>query len=265
MKARTATSLVLTMRQLTRAGVAAEFRNMDSSDIVYARNFYANEVLKSDALDGLLFVDSDMEFRPALVLKMLRLGVDIAAAAYPRRALDLGRFARGVATPDGPGPQVIARALAASHQYTVILSWTNPKAEKLSIRNGFVRMAGAGMGCTLISRTALQAMVDGGAVEQRTDIMAGVKEVGWGFFDPLKADGVTLSEDYSFCYRWTRRLGRELWVNVDETVGHIGEFSYRARYLDQLTVTKGAPAPAADAAQAGGIDIDADAIVEAGT
>ena len=41
MKAKTTTALVLLMRQLTRAGIMAEYLNIDSSDIVYARNFFA--------------------------------------------------------------------------------------------------------------------------------------------------------------------------------------------------------------------------------
>src|SRR5258708_29441971 len=93
-KAKTTTTLVLLMRQLTRAGIVAEYLNIDSSDIVYARNYYARQVLNSENLDGLLFVDSDMQFRPLLVMKMLRLQADIAAAAYPKRPLNLGQFPR---------------------------------------------------------------------------------------------------------------------------------------------------------------------------
>ena len=94
MKARTTTTLVLLMRQLTRAGVAAEYLNVNSSDIVYARNFFAREMLRHEELDGLLFVDSDMQFRPALVRKMINLGADIMATAYPKRALDMDRYSR---------------------------------------------------------------------------------------------------------------------------------------------------------------------------
>jgi hypothetical protein len=95
-------------------------------------------------------------------------------------------------------------------------------------------MAGAGMGCTLISRAALQAMIDGKVVEQRKDILDGAERLGWGFFDHLKVGDIPLSEDFSFCYRWTGLLGRELWVCVDEPITHLGEFPYRARYLDRM-------------------------------
>jgi hypothetical protein len=118
------------------------------------------------------------------------------------------------------------------------------------------------MGCTLISRSALQAMVDGGAVDRRKDIINGKEELGWGFFDHLKVDDVTLSEDFSFCYRWTRMLGRELWVNVDEAITHLGEFGYRARYLDRLEPVAPEPPEPTDP-EPTAIDLDAELIVDA--
>jgi hypothetical protein len=115
----------------------------------------------------------------------------------------------------------------------------------MDVVNGFVKMAAAGMGCTLISRAALQTMIDGGAVARRKDIIDGVDQQSWGFFDCMTVDGVTLSEDFSFCYRWTRVLGHDLWVNVDEAVTHLGDFAYEARYIDRLTRVGPAPGAAA--------------------
>jgi hypothetical protein len=234
MKAKTATTLVLLMRQLTRAGIEAEYLNVDSSDIVYARNLYAREVLRSKTLDGLLFVDSDMQFRPALVMKMLRFDVELVAAAYPKRMLDLDQFAQTMAEGGVFSPEAKLKALANTLQFTVVPSWDTPKVGKLGVKRGFARMAAVGMGCALISRTVLQAMIDGKAVERRKDVIDGIEHVGWGFFDCVKVGEISLSEDFSFCYRWTRMLGRELWVCVDEPVSHLGDFVYQARYLDRL-------------------------------
>jgi hypothetical protein len=234
MKAKTATTLVMLMRQLTRAGIEADYLNVDSSDIVYARNLYAREVLNSKTLDGLLFVDSDMQFRPALVLKMLRLEAELVGVAYPKRALNLDQFARAMADGGAFTPEAKLKALANTYQYTVIPSWDTPKVERLKVVGGFAKMAAAGMGCTLISRTALQAMIDGKVVDRRKDVIDGVEQLSWGFFDCVKVGEISLSEDFSFCYRWTRLLGRDLWVCVDEPITHLGDFGYQTRYLDRL-------------------------------
>jgi hypothetical protein len=265
-KAKTTTTLVLLMRQLTRAGVAAEYLNIDSSDIVYARNYYAAAVLKSEVLDGLLFVDSDMQFRPLLVMKMLRLEADVVAAAYPKRSLNLDQLARALIKADSHSPAATVKALANVYQYTVVPSWESPRGVKLSLKAGFAKMAAAGMGCTLISRAALQAMIDGGAVDRRKDIINGKEELSWGFFDNLKVGDITLSEDFSFCYRWTRTLGRDLWVNVDEEITHLGDFGHRARYIDRLAIVAtpaAADLPEPSAPESTAIDLDAELIVDA--
>jgi hypothetical protein len=264
MKAKTATTLVLLMRQLTRAGIDVEYLNVDSSDIVYARNYFARQLLMLDALDGLLFVDSDMQFRPALVRRMLNLGADMVATAYPKRTLDMNQYSRALAAAEGFSPEAKARALANTYNFTVVPSWTTPKPKQMQVVDGFAKMAAAGMGCTLISKAALQAMIDGKVVEQRKDIIDGDEQLAWGFFDCVKVGEVTLSEDFSFCYRWTRLLGRDLWVNIDETVTHLGDFNHEARYIDRLAKLtpeeEAAQAAAARAPNTTAVDIDADMI-----
>ncbi|HLI67150.1 MAG TPA: hypothetical protein VKU90_12360 [Caulobacteraceae bacterium] len=269
MKAKTATTLVMLMRQLTRAGVEAEYLNIDSSDIVYARNYFARQVLESKDLDGLLFVDSDMQFRPALVLKMLAREADVVGAAYPKRSLDLETYADVIARGGAQTPRARAKALSNVYQYTVVPSWETPQPGRMKVARGFARMAAVGMGCTLISRAALEAMVEAKAVERRRDIIDGVDNVSWGFFDVVKVGDISLSEDFSFCYRWTRLMGRDLWVCVDEPITHLGDFAFQARYMDRLVpldpspgvtvTTAGAPVPAPAAApNSNAVEIDID-------
>jgi hypothetical protein len=240
MKAKTATTLIMLMRQLTRAGVVAEYLNIDSSDIVYARNLFARQVLESKDLDGLLFVDSDMQFRPALVLKMLAREADVVGAAYPKRSIDLDEFARALAQV-APTAKGKVKALANTLQYTVVPSWETPRPERVRVARGFAKMAAVGMGCTLISRAALEAMIEAKVVERRKDIIDGVENTSWGFFDVVKVGEISLSEDFSFCYRWTRLMGRDLWVNVDEAITHLGDFAYQSRYMDRLVPLDPAP------------------------
>ncbi|HKT55080.1 MAG TPA: hypothetical protein VJP88_11570 [Caulobacteraceae bacterium] len=264
MKTKTATTLVILMRQLTRAGILADYLNIDSSDIVYARNYFARVVLESETLDALLFVDSDMQFPPSLVMKMLNLGADVVGAAYTKRVLDMDRFSQAVNTAKTYSPEAKARALANTYNFTVVPSWTSPTVERMDVLNGFAKMAAVGMGCSLITKAALQAMIEGKVVEPRKDIIDGVPQVGWAFFDCMKVQDITLSEDFSFCYRWTRMLGRDLWVNIDEVVTHLGDFPHEARYIDRLAKVGVKPNPlAANAPDSTAIHVDADLIVGA--
>lgn len=232
MKSATTDALLRLMKMLTRAGVDVDYSNIDSSDIVLARNIYANSVLDSDKWQGLLFIDSDMFFLPRLVGRMLKADFDAAAVAYVKRNVDWEKLGRGLAEHGD-----LERARAEASQFVLKGGWLPGEQIRVKRRAGFATMAAAGMGCTLISKKVLQAMVDAQVVSRRKD---GSRRENWGFFDHIEANGEVYSEDYSFWYRWTHMMKRDLWVCIDEEVTHIGQFNYQAKFtaLDRM---RGAP------------------------
>lgn len=229
MKSKTAESLMQLMKILTARGINADVRNIDNSDVVTVRNIYANTLLKSDRWDSLLFIDSDMQFVPRAIARMIDLNGLVAGMACTTRNLDLDKFAKAVQDHGD-----VERARAESSRFNVLKTWDNTKPTLLKHKDGFYTMAAVGMAVCLIRKAALEAMIAEGVVEQRVDIYDSVRTTSWGFFDHLKHGEVTLLEDFSFCYRWTMKMGRPLWVCVDEEIKHIGEFAYGANYAPIL-------------------------------
>lgn len=228
MKTETAIAVAKTVQALQQKGINVDLHNIDSAEIVTARDMFANILLYSARFDALLFVDSDMGFSPDLVLKMLATGLDVTAAACPRRTLHLDRLL--AATGSGAN---LPKAKAMASDFTVVFDWSH-KSKPLNVSNGFCNAAGVGMAIALISKKALEAMVKAKVVEPRLDLNASGGEVCYSFFGNLENDGHRLGEDYSFCYRWTKLMGRELRVCIDEEIVHVGDFDYRARYADLL-------------------------------
>jgi hypothetical protein len=227
MKTGTALSIVDTVRALESRGIRTAIHNVDSAEIVTARDMLANMVLHSDDWDGLLFIDSDMAFRPELVLKLVDCGAEVAAAACPRRQLDLGRFA-AASREHGNMPKAIAQA----SDFTVNFEWTPSASYEVQIESGFVKAVAVGMAIALISKSALVTLVESKILERRRDLSTGSGAACWSFFEIASPRGQRLGEDYSFCHRWTSRLKRELKVCVDEEVTHIGYYPYHARWAD---------------------------------
>jgi hypothetical protein len=229
-KAKTAESLIKLMKVLIRSGIDADIYNIDNSDIVTARNRYANLVLESDHWDSLLFIDSDMQFKPKAILRMIALNVPVAAAACTTREFDVEKFA-GAIQEHGD----IERARAEASRFNVLRHWGKGGAVKT--RGQFYAFAAVGMAVCLIKKSALEDMIEAGVVEQRVDRFGkGVEMKSWGFFDLVKVKETAFSEDFSFCHRWSARMNRPLWVCVDEEIGHIGEFPYSASFLTTLNV-----------------------------
>ena len=226
MKSNTAISVAQAVAALQANGVATTLHNIDSAEIVTARDMFANMLLHTPQWDALLFVDSDMGFQPSLILRMLAQDAEVVAAACPRRTLDLAKLIQASNAGDS-----IEVARSRASDFTVLSEWGDRKGS-MQVRDGFVSAAAAGMAIAIISKTALQAMVAGKVVERRLDLNSATGAPCWSFFGILAADGTRLGEDYSFCYRWTKLLGRKLPVCVDETVSHMGDFEYRGRFAD---------------------------------
>ncbi len=62
----------------------------------------------------------------------------------------------------------------------------------------------------------------------------------YNFFEQIysKETDALLSEDLSFCERWTKMCGGEVWSLVNHEIGHIGQFVYKGRYMDLLKAGK---------------------------
>lgn len=227
MKTGTALSIIDAMSALRARGLRVDIHNVDSAEIVTARDMLANMVLHSAEWDALLFIDSDMAFRPELVLKLVDAPAEVAAAACPRRQISLERFANGVRAHGD-----LARAQAQASDFTVNFDWSDNPPQQVQVENGFVRAAAVGMAIALISRQALADMAAAKQAERRRDLSSGTGQPCYSFFEIAAPKGTRLGEDYSFCYRWTHRMKRELLVLVDEEVQHIGFYAYRARFAD---------------------------------
>lgn len=227
MKTGTALSIVDAVRALEARGISTDIHNVDSAEIVTARDMLANMVLHSDLWDSLLFIDSDMAFRPDLILKLLDAEAEVAAAACPRRQLDLVRFANASREHGN-----VAKAIAQASDFTVNFNWKDTGPIEIPVNNGFVKAAAVGMAIALIGKSALKALVDAKLAEKRRDLSSGTGAPCYSFFEITTSRGARLGEDYSFCYRWTAQLKRELLVCVDEEVTHIGYYPYKARFAD---------------------------------
>ncbi len=232
MRSATAIAIANTCKHLVQLGHDVDLHNIDSAEIVTARDMLANMLLHSSHWSHLLFIDSDMHFEPTVIERLIARGADLCAVAYVRRTLNLSRFLEV-----GRATDQIGHALAQASSFTFKPYWAEGQGHAIVVQNGFCSAAAVGMGCALISKRALELMVEKGDLRPRNDLHAENGQVCWSFFENLEVDSVRLGEDYSFCYRWTEILKQELHVCIDTAIGHLGGFEYSARYIDVLFPT----------------------------
>ena len=89
-----AVALMSLVERLKAAGVESQVVFVAVARIEVARNLFASRVLRDPGYTHLLFVDSDVGFRPEAVLRMIQKDVGVSACVYPSRQMDLAAFAR---------------------------------------------------------------------------------------------------------------------------------------------------------------------------
>lgn len=174
-----------------------------------ARNLFASRVLNDPDCTHLLFVDADMGFAPDAIFRLLDFDKPVTAIVYPSKVLPL-RF-------------VAEESLER-------------KNGALVLHEGrFVRTKQIGTGLMLIKREVFEILRDAypelylrrGTPYSRA---AGLGGPLLQAFAPLyEPTGRILSEDISFCRRWTA-TGGEIWASTGEEVSHVGRHVVRAAY-----------------------------------
>lgn len=153
----------------------------------------------------LLMVDADMGFNPQMVLDMLTFSEPMVGAIYPKKTYPIEWVGSGLAAPE--------------------------------YRTGFIEVEGLGMGCFLIRRDAVAAMIEK-FPEMIFPYMA-MPEMKFsgahrtlGFFDEMRTQAGLVSEDISFCRRY-RKTGGKIWATTNHKIEHVGAHGFSACFAEE--------------------------------
>jgi hypothetical protein len=188
----------------------------------------------------MLFVDSDMEFQPKTVWRMLKADEPVVCATYPKKGWRNEK-------PRGFVPRDLDHMHEALANFAVEL---DPEVmeggQKPQIRNGFAKVQSAATGFLLIRRDALDRMIATmPELRYKPDNKYPAPEVAanwYGFFDPMvnPETGAFMAEDTSFSWRWRAKCGGEIWCDLEAQLEHHGSTVFRGNILDTISIRKNA-------------------------
>lgn len=202
-------------------GDSLDWKTTSGTLLAWARNTLASLVLETGHTH-LLFIDSDIDFPPDLIKRMIDFDAPVVSAVCPHRIMDINRFHAMARQFDEP-------AAAWARSLSFVMELEQPPVE----RDGFYRATRTGTGLMLIKREVFETLRDAHPELYRPATGSYYAHQGLTnvlqCFDPAHdANGISMGEDVSFCRRW-QATGGELWVVFDDTVGHIGPYMFRAR------------------------------------
>lgn len=217
-------SAIVLLQQGPRLGfrVSLELLGYDSL-VTRSRNTLVAKFLDNESATHLLFVDADIGFELAQVVRMLEFDEDVVAGMYPLKMIAWYEAA-------------VARARAGERPETAPLRYVGFPCggSEREARDGFVTGVYAGTGFMLIKRNVFLRLIDAFPETRYTAAhdqpVPSDSSNQYALFDCI-IDPETrhyLSEDYAFCKRW-RSIGGRIWLDTRGELTHIGTHEFAGR------------------------------------
>ena len=229
-------SMMKTVMQFKEYGLNFAVSTVSDSLITRGRNSLVAKFLANPEFTHLMFIDADIGFDPADIMKMLWHDKDIVTGSYPIKNIDWDKISSLVKSGE-PTSNLMSKSL----RYVV-----NPvqgSSGEVIVDNGAIRIYDAGTGFMLIKREVFLKLIENYPHLRYKDDTGSLtkEEMEWTynlFSDYIDEDGRLLSEDYGFCRFW-QNIGGEVWVDPAIDMLHLGRMRYSGRMLDFLqTVAK---------------------------
>lgn len=247
--------LLQTQLSLSAEGIGIILQTVGNESLITrARNLLTKQFLGTDATH-LLFIDADISWDPAAILRLLEKDEGVVSTSYPKKFYDWKRVEERLrsATPE------------PLHQAGLDFN-LNVTERTVEVSNGFARVLDAATGFMLVKRGAIERMYEHykdellvvndlvGASQAIKDYVA--------LFDCM-IDPQTrrsLSEDFAFSRRW-QQMGEHVYMDLNMPLGHTGALHFEGDIRHRLRSDKGARslrsagpegAPTYDEAEVGG-------------
>ena len=209
-KINTMLSVIKLVQQLGKSGIAVGINTMKSPLIHQARN-YLTSVFLTTEYQYLLFIDSDVEFEPESVMKMLVSKKRIVCTPYRVKAPQLDK-----------------------HIYTV--EFKNPKTIPF-LAGGLVEIEAGPTGLMLIDRVVFERIIKNHPelkIKNKATPSADKSHTFYyNFFDFSFKDGYSTGEDISFC-KLARENDFRIYANTESTTLHHGSYAWEGKFGDSL-------------------------------
>lgn len=226
------TSLFTLASRSTAVGLNCALYMRSESLITRARNKVVREFLAAEDFTHLFFIDSDVEFQPEAVFRLLLADRDIVAGIYPMKS---------VIWPEQGLPPGMSRQ---DYEINFTVYPFNPvghgsrKVREFVDADGFVEVAEAPTGFMCIKRHVFPKLMKAYPhLQYRPDGPAGhpLEHLHWRFFDCV-VDHETnryLSEDFAFCRLW-RDIGGKVYADSESKFGHLGQHLFKGNLRASL-------------------------------
>ncbi|MCJ2013111.1 hypothetical protein [Methylobacterium sp. J-076] len=238
--------LLSLQKACTEAGIGFDYFYVSGTALLHEqRNVAAAAFMHHSDLSHLLFLDADLGFEGADIVRMFAAQQDVVLGPYPAKHINWQAVVDAARRQPDLAPHEVALYMA---DYSAIFYGLDGR--EAFVADGLNEIHAGGAGLMLLSRTALAALEEAypaarstlpapyGHLVPNVDIM-----VEYFAFD-REPDGRLLSEDLTFCKRW-REIGGRIYAAPWVRATHVGPFYFRGELPLLLSANRSASSPAA--------------------
>lgn len=194
-----------------------------------ARNVAVGRFMQKTNAGIFMFIDADIDFDPASVLRLVRSKLPVSVAVYPKKVVMWDQASDAAKKGDTRDMGMLSSSLVV-----------NFGAAKRPVENGFVEILDGPTGFMVIRREVFIALE-----EKFPELLCQNDHQNRDFdtyhaaFDCMidPASRRYLSEDYAFCRRW-QQIGGKIYADINTTLGHVGNLPFNGKLSDRLKNTK---------------------------
>ena len=230
------TGLLSLQKICADAGIGFDYFYVSGTALLHEhRNVAAAAFLNHSNLSHMLYVDADIGFEGADILRMFVEEKDVVLGPYPAKHINWHGIVETARQRPDLSPQEVALRMA---DYST--NFYGLDDQSAFTGDGLNEIHGGGAGLMMIARSAL-ARIDRAYPGARSNFPAAYRHlvpnvdtlVEFFAFD-REPDGRLLSEDLTFCKRW-REIGGRIYAAPWVRTTHVGPFYFRGELPSLLS------------------------------
>jgi hypothetical protein len=217
-----------------------EFCKNDSL-ITRARNNLIAKAMNDKDMTDIIFIDSDINWEPYDVLKLLISGKSLVGGAYPLKMYKWNNLSTQYvgAILDRKKKSILNDKMSDDdylrcNMVNYNLNYIN---DKIQINENLAKVRHIATGFMMIKREVFETMFDAFPSLKYVDdvgfLTKDENKYAYSLFDCGVEDGHYLSEDWLFCHRWNKMNG-DIFIDVSINLNHIGSEIFKGSYLSSI-------------------------------
>lgn len=225
-----------------------EFCRNDSL-VSRARNNLVAKALSNPKTTHIMFIDNDITWDPADILKLLIADKQISGGIYPLKNYNWQDLVRDKKNPYNSN--IIQGLINKKNQsqfkemisdedmirYNLLRYNVNYLDNTLNIHENLAKVRHLATGFMMIQRSVFEKMFKAFPSTKYTDdvnfLQGEENNFAYALFDCGVEEGHYFSEDWLFCHRWTK-MGGSIWMDVSISLSHTGIEDYKGCYISSL-------------------------------